>query len=122
MPKNAKPDARGALRSAALELFHRQGYPTTSVRVFYRERRFLSPETFEAIREKRDRFERLVTETIERGMSEGSLVAVESPRLIAFAIMGMCAWAHEWFNPHGDFTADAVASMYADLVLAGLRP
>jgi AcrR family transcriptional regulator len=189
----SRPEARRRLRDAALRLFHRRGYPTTSVQeiveaagvtkgafyyyfdskeallrelhdefiddeldrarrvlardlpaddtlaalveelllsveehqeaitVFFRERRFLSEETFEAIREKRDAFERIITATIERGISDGLFAPLESPRLVAFGIIGMCAWAHEWFRPGGEYSAAAVARMYSTMVLDGLR-
>lgn len=187
------PDAKRRLRDAALALFHRHGYPMTSVQqiveeagvtkgafyyhftskeellrelhdefldeeltrgrtilemnlpadrtlallieellvsveehqeaisVFFRDRRFLSEETFAGIKRKRDEFERLVTTTLERGMKEGVFGAQSSPRLAAFGVIGMCAWAHEWFRPGSGMSAAEVAQMYAGIVIDGLR-
>lgn len=91
-----------------------------SIGVFLRERRYLSAPLAEQVKQKRDEFERLVTETIQRGMAEGAFAEVTSPRLLAFGIIGMCAWSHEWFDPEGAVSADDVASMYADVLLRGL--
>lgn len=187
------PDAQRRLRDAALALFHKHGYPKTSVQqivdaagvtkgafyyyfrskeellrelhdefiddeltrgrdvltkqlpadqtlallieellvsveehqeaisVFFRDRRFLSEETFTDIKRKRDDFERLVTATLERGIEDGVFAPLESPKLAAFGIIGMCAWAHEWFRPNGGLSAAEIARMYADIVIQGLR-
>lgn len=93
-----------------------------SIKVFLRDRTYLSPDTQEEVREKRDTFEEIVTSTIARGIAEGVFRTVESPRIMAFGIIGMCAWAHEWFRASGPLDAKSVASMYGDVIVAGLRP
>jgi AcrR family transcriptional regulator len=88
--------------------------------IFLRERNALSGEHMAAVRAKRDEFEQIVTAVIERGVREGEFRPTSDVRLIAFAIMGMCAWAHEWYRPGGQRGAEDIAQLYGDLVLDGL--
>ncbi|MBX6376972.1 MAG: TetR family transcriptional regulator [Clostridia bacterium] len=92
-----------------------------SMAIFFRERRFLSEEAFQEIKRKRDEFEGIVVDIIERGIRDGEFRPVPSPRLLAFGIIGMCAWAYQWFQPGGALSAREVGRMYADVVLAGLE-
>lgn len=91
-----------------------------SLTIFLREWRFLSQAAFREVKRKRDELEEAVVKVIKQGIASGEFSSVKSPTLVGFGIIGMCAWAHQWFNPDGRFSAKEVAEMYADLVLKGL--
>lgn len=109
------------LRRLVTELMLSVEQHQDAISVFLREHRFLSPAVAAQVKAKRDEFERIVTDTIEQGISDGVFAPVTSARLLCFGIMGMCAWAHEWFRPNAGLTAREVATMYADVLLGGLR-
>lgn len=90
------------------------------ITVFFTERRSLGPEDFAAVKAKRDEYEALFTGVIETGIKNGELATVGEPRLIAFGVIGMCAWAHEWFRPGHGRGMREIADSYADMVLGGL--
>lgn len=91
-----------------------------SLTIFLREWRFLSESAFREVKRKRDELENAVVRVIEEGIAAGEFSPIPSPTLAGFGVIGMCAWAHQWFNPEGRFTAQEVAEMYSDLILQGL--
>jgi AcrR family transcriptional regulator len=68
---------------------------------------------------RRDRFEGLWRDLIQRGIDAGLFEKVD-PALAARAYLGVMNWTITWFRPHGKLTVDAIASQYADLFLEGL--
>lgn len=91
-----------------------------NVTVFYLERRHLTGERFEAMRRKRDEFDRLFLEVIERGIAEGRFRSDLDPRIAGLGILGMCAWVHQWYRPGGRYTAEQIADIFSEMALAGL--
>jgi TetR/AcrR family transcriptional regulator, cholesterol catabolism regulator len=92
----------------------------TNVTVFYLERRHLHGVHFKEMRRKRDEFDRLFLELIERGIEQGSFRSDLDPHVVALGIVGMCAWVHQWYRPRGRFSAEQIADMFAELALHGL--
>lgn len=70
------------------------------VRVFFECFRELPPDLLADARTKRDLYERLVEETLLRGMRDGA-VTWQDPRTAAFGLFGMCNWAYQWYRPGG---------------------
>lgn len=89
--------------------------------VFYQEHRFISGETFGPMLEKRDRLERLLVDFIADGVRSGDFRDGGPARLLAFAVLGMCAWSFTWFEPDGEFSPAELGDLYATLLLGGLR-
>jgi len=91
------------------------------LRIFYEERRRLSPAQMERIVHKRDAFEQDLVTLIRESTERGDFRALGDPRMIAFGIIGMCAWTYQWVDPaRGDVRA--TGDLFADLMLDGLRP
>jgi TetR/AcrR family transcriptional regulator, cholesterol catabolism regulator len=91
------------------------------ITIFLRERAALSEKGLRAVRAKREQYQQVVIEVIERGRAEGDFALGGDTRLIAYAIIGMCAWANEWYRPNGAQSMDEIARLYGDLVLDGLH-
>jgi AcrR family transcriptional regulator len=92
----------------------------TNVTVFYLERRHLHGAYFKEMRRKRDEFDRLFLEVIERGIEHGSFRSDLDPHVVSLGILGMCAWVHQWYRPGGRYSAEQIADTFADLALDGL--
>jgi TetR/AcrR family transcriptional regulator, cholesterol catabolism regulator len=90
------------------------------ITVFLQEFRFLSGETFDDIKRKRDEFERYFVDLIEHGMDEGVFRRVGPARVVAFGIIGMGAWTHTWLDLAGPIQPTEIGSMFADVLLGGL--
>lgn len=91
-----------------------------NVTVFYLERRHLHGPYFKEMRRKRDEFDRLFLEVIERGIDQRVFRSDLDPHVVSLGILGMCAWVHQWYRPSGQFGAEQIADMFAELALDGL--
>ena len=117
----AHDDPYDQLRQLLVEFLASTARYRANVAVFFQERRFLTGDRFEAVMEKRHRFDRTFTEVIERGMATGRFRDDLDLRVVGFGLLGMCAWTHQWFRPGGALESADVAATFADLVLDGLR-
>jgi AcrR family transcriptional regulator len=91
-----------------------------NVTVFYLERRNLTGARFKAMKRKRDEFDRLFLEVIERGIAAGQFRDDLDPRIVGLGILGMCAWVHQWYRAGGQYSAEQVADIFSEMVLPGL--
>ena len=89
-----------------------------AVTVFLRERRAFSPDTWKEVRSKRDQLESVFVRLVEQGIADGQFHDGD-PQLIAYGILGMVHWAHEWYRPRLGPT-DKIADTFSDMVLDGL--
>lgn len=90
--------------------------------IFFEQRRFLSEDRFVEVKKKRDEYEQQVVAILEAGIADGSFRPVASAQVMAFGIIGMSAWAYQWYRP-GPLSARDIGRMYARVVLDGLtRP
>jgi len=58
---------------------------------------------------------------IEDGVASGEFRRVE-PKMAVLAILGMCNWLVQWYNPEGEVSAQMIAEIYADYALRLVRP
>jgi len=70
---------------------------------------------------KRDRFDRGIRSVLAAGIEDGSF-APGDPKLLAFAILGAVNWITRWFDPRGPASSQQIARVFADYLVAGLRP
>ncbi len=91
------------------------------VTILARERTSLSGTHKAVVREKRDKFAEIVTSVVARGVATNEFRPVEDPQLVAFAVIGMCAWSLEWLKSDGTKTVSEIAALFSDLILKGLE-
>ena len=92
----------------------------SEITVFLHEHRFLSEEAFAEIKVKRDEFEDIVVDVIKRGMDTGVFKKVGTPRLVAFGVIGMCAWSYTWMDSKGKMSPRRIGETYGDILVEGL--
>lgn len=90
------------------------------VAIFYQERRHLTGDRLAAVSARRNELEAVFRGAVQRGIDAGTFRADMSGRVISFGILGMCAWAVQWFNPDGSLSIDEVAEQFCLLILDGL--
>jgi TetR/AcrR family transcriptional regulator, cholesterol catabolism regulator len=92
-------------------------YPQTYV--YLREDVQAMPEL--NLPEMQRRFEAVVTNIIREGIEAGEFRSDVPPRLASYAIQGMLAWTHRWFDPDGLVDPEDVAEAFTKMAVDGLR-
>jgi TetR/AcrR family transcriptional regulator, cholesterol catabolism regulator len=92
----------------------------SEITVFLQERRFLSEEAFAEIKTKRDEVENIIVEVIRQGQESGVFKPVGTPRLVAFGVIGMCAWSYTWLDAKGKVSPHEIGEMYGEILVDGL--
>lgn len=87
--------------------------------VFFSEENQLPPEDFQRIREEKRKFNRVIEEIIQEGMDQGHFRRL-NPKLMSYAIIGMCNWLYRWYNPEtSPFNPDEIADQFVSLLEDG---
>jgi AcrR family transcriptional regulator len=81
----------------------------------------LSAAHLKAVIARRDAFDKGVRRVIEEGMTAG-VFAGGDPKLLAFALFGAVNWIPRWYSPEGPASSQAIANLFGDFFVAGLRP
>lgn len=86
--------------------------------VFFSEEGNLPPDMARRARTERRVYDELIEEVVRQGIKTGRL-APFPPKLLSFALLGMCNWLHQWYQPAGSWSADEVARIFIRLVEHG---
>jgi len=79
--------------------------------VFFSEEGNLPPEMAQRARNERRTYDALIEGVIHEGIEAGRLAPLP-PKLISFALLGMCNWLYQWYQPDGPLSADEVARIF----------
>ena len=112
----AGPDPADQLRAYVRAHVHMHATYRMLARVCNRELAALSPDHEQEVRAVREASVRLLQGVLIRGERVGAFELAD-PFLIAAAIGAMGIRVAEWWEPGGDYTADEVADVYAELAL-----
>lgn len=89
------------------------------IRVFFEERKHLSPANLERVIARRDDYERGFRDTLADGMRAGLFRDLDIT-LASEAVLGAIASLYEWYRPAGRLSASEMSQLIARLVLDGL--
>ena len=91
--------------------------------VFFSEENQLPQVDFERIRDEKRKFNHIVEEIIQEGMDQGYFRML-NPKLMSYAIIGMCNWLYRWYDPDtSPFNPDEIADQFVSLLENGyIRP
>ena len=67
-------------------------------------------------------YEQLWIALILEGQDSGAFEKLGDPKMIAFAVLGMCNWLARWYNPRKSASIDEIIETYTRLVTVGLVP
>lgn len=112
-----EPKLREAVRAHIASLAAYRDY----VSVFLQEKRALAPEHLKEYVRDRDDVEQIFRDIIREGIEKGCFREV-NPKLIAFAILGMCNWVVQWYRVDGESSIEEIAELFADAAARILRP
>lgn len=65
-------------------------------------------------------YEKMWTQIIEEGQASNELSPCGSPKMIAFAILGMCNWLARWYDPKKSVSVDELIETYFQILAHGL--
>lgn len=65
-------------------------------------------------------YEQMWTELVREGQEAGAFRAAGDPKMIGFAILGMCNWLARWYDPKGSISIDDLIGDYCDMIANGL--
>jgi len=65
-------------------------------------------------------YEHMWTDLVREGQEAGAFRTAGDPKMIAFAILGMCNWLARWYDPSGTTTIDDLIGGYCDMIAHGL--
>ena len=88
------------------------------VAIFFQESAQLQEKYSLRLRNKRREFERLFEGVIKEGIEQGIFSEV-NPTLATYAILGMCNWVYQWYNPNGRLSPQQVGETFARLMSQG---
>lgn len=86
--------------------------------VFFSEEGNLPPEMAQRARTERRAYDALIEGVIREGVEAGRLAPLP-PKLLSFALLGMCNWLYQWYQPDGPLSADEVARIFITLAEHG---
>ncbi|HKA52525.1 MAG TPA: hypothetical protein VKJ47_02585, partial [Candidatus Binatia bacterium] len=86
--------------------------------VFFSEEGNLPPEMARRARTERRVYDELIEGVIREGVEAGRLAPLPA-KLLSFAILGMCNWLYQWYQPEGSLSVDEVARIFIALAENG---
>ena len=115
-----QPDARSRLRAWVVWHVTYHALHRERAKVADGQFRALDAERLDAVLAARDAYERLVKGLIDDGVTAHGWI-VPHRSVVTNAISTMCTAVDDWFREDGPLSAEQVAAIYADLVLAALE-
>jgi len=73
-----------------------------------------------AVRARRLEYEQLLVGVIDRGRKRGVFHTELSTNVLLYGILGMCAWATQWYDPKRAPAPEVIGRNYARMVINGL--
>jgi len=66
------------------------------------------------------RYESMWTRLVADGQASGAFARSGDPKMVAFAILGMCNWLARWYDPRKSVSVDELIETYFDMLAHGL--
>src|SRR5216684_6204154 len=89
-----------------------------AIRIFISEEKTLPPRIARRVRGVYSKIDRLLEQETGKGIAAGELIDVP-PRLLVYAVMGMCNWLYRWYKPDGPFTQDMIVETFTRILESG---
>ena len=91
-----------------------------SVSLFMREYPAMPKDVDRSVRDRRLEYEQLLVRIIDSGRDEGVFHTELPTNILLLGILGMGAWATQWYDPKRAPAPDVIARDYAHMVVSGL--
>lgn len=112
------PDPDDQLQFIVANIFAAVADYRPYVRAFFQDVRNLEGEEwYGRIVEKRNEYEGLVIECLERGVAAGRFDLEVSPTLASRFLFGACNWSYQWLDPSGSVKPEEMAQVWYRMLL-----
>ncbi len=81
---------------------------------------FGKDDKFKELRQVWNEYSNIWTQLIAEGQKSGEFRSEPNPKLISYAILGMCNWLSRWFDPGKDISIEEIIETYFSFTLEGL--
>ncbi len=65
-------------------------------------------------------YESMWTQIVAEGQASGQFAQVGDPKMVAFAILGMCNWLARWYDPRKSVSVEELIETYFSMLAYGL--
>ncbi|MCK9918091.1 TetR/AcrR family transcriptional regulator [Microbacteriaceae bacterium K1510] len=65
-------------------------------------------------------YESMWTQIVAEGQASGQFAEVGDPKMVAFAILGMCNWLARWYDPRKSVSVEELIETYFSMLAYGL--
>lgn len=86
-----------------------------SLVIFFREKERIPANETQKYVQSRNRYEKIFREVLEEGIKRGDFPKVDI-NLTVFAILGMCNWVIQWYNPRGSKNQEEITEHMVYLI------
>jgi len=87
--------------------------------IFFGMENELSSKYYKKVLEWKKQYNEIIESTIQEGMKKGLIKDVYPPKLLVFAIIGMCSWLYKWYKPNGKWSGDDISRQFSRLFEEG---
>ena len=108
------------LAEVILVIFRNMIAHKASVALFVREYPPMPKDVDRAVRARRLEYEKLLIGVIDRGRESGVFHSELPTNVLLYGILGMCAWATQWYDPKRAPAPEVIGRNYARMVIDGL--
>jgi TetR/AcrR family transcriptional regulator, cholesterol catabolism regulator len=108
------------LAEAIIAIFRNMINHKESVSLFIREYPPMPQDVDRAVRALRLEYEQLLVGVIDRGRETGVFHTELPTNVLLYGILGMCAWATQWYDPKRAPAPEVIGRNYARIVIDGL--
>jgi TetR/AcrR family transcriptional regulator, cholesterol catabolism regulator len=108
------------LAEAIIVIFRNMIDHKASVLLFVREYPPMPKDVDRAVRVRRLEYEQLLVGVIDRGRASGVFHTELPTNVLLYGILGMCAWATQWYDPKRAPAPEVIGRNYARMVIKGL--
>jgi len=87
--------------------------------IFFSMENELSSKYYKKVLEWKKQYNEIVENTVQEGVKKGLIKDVYPPKLLVFAIIGMCSWLYKWYKPNGKWSGDDISDHFSRLLEEG---
>jgi AcrR family transcriptional regulator len=89
-----------------------------AIRIFISEEKSLPPRIARRVRAIYSKIDYLLEQEASKGIAAGEFIDIP-PRLLKYALMGMCIWLFRWYQPDGPFTQEVIIATFTHILESG---
>jgi len=89
--------------------------------VLFNEENQLSAKYYNLVLDWKKQYNKILEGIIREGMAQGSIDDRYPPKLLVFAIVGMCNWLYKWYQEERKWSGEDITRYFIELLEGGYR-